>query len=236
MLKKTFTLIELLIVVAIIAILLSMLLPSLSKARKAAKLAVCLSQQSQISRLTSMFTKENNGKYPIAYNGNYKLSWDDFLSPYDGRELTDAEMQLKQFAKSEYDRHKIYQCPDSIKAPDSDYVVRSYSANESFENWNNSGVMFKNGSRYIAQIEDAANTLLYVERDQIDHNRVGWGSGAGTSAMNHYMNPTHSTITLNTHGTNRLTMSLCDGSANVMNPYQTFGGERKNLWTVDSED
>ena len=60
---KSFTLIELLVVVAIIGILVSLLLPSLQQARDKAKLAVCLSNQSQIGRATSVFLSDSNGKY-----------------------------------------------------------------------------------------------------------------------------------------------------------------------------
>ena len=57
---KKFTLLELLIVIAIIAILLTLLLPSLSKSRAIAKSAVCLSNQSQISKASAVYNKENN--------------------------------------------------------------------------------------------------------------------------------------------------------------------------------
>jgi prepilin-type N-terminal cleavage/methylation domain-containing protein/prepilin-type processing-associated H-X9-DG protein len=55
--KKTFTLIELIIVVAIIGILISILLPSLAKARAKVRLAVCLSNTKQITSANMMHHK-----------------------------------------------------------------------------------------------------------------------------------------------------------------------------------
>lgn len=62
--KKYFTLLELLIILAIIGILLSLLLPSLSKAREAARVAVCLSNQKQVSIAITGYQKEGIGFLP----------------------------------------------------------------------------------------------------------------------------------------------------------------------------
>ena len=66
--KKMFTLLELLIVIAIIGILATILLPSLSKAREVSKTAVCLSQVKQLTMAYLIYSGENNnktiGKFP----------------------------------------------------------------------------------------------------------------------------------------------------------------------------
>ena len=76
---KSFTLIELLIVIAITGILLSLLLPSLSKARNKTKDIVCLSNLRQISISIHSFSIENNGKLP-AHKTNGSNSWIELLS------------------------------------------------------------------------------------------------------------------------------------------------------------
>ena len=59
---RKFTLIELLIVIAIIAILLSLLLPSLTKAREAAKLAVCVSNLSQLNKAYLTYNSNSDSR------------------------------------------------------------------------------------------------------------------------------------------------------------------------------
>ena len=63
---KKFTLIELLVVVAIIGILLTLLLPSLARARSEAQKAVCMSNQSQMTKRIFLYSKRNSGKVPGA--------------------------------------------------------------------------------------------------------------------------------------------------------------------------
>ena len=60
MMKRNFTLLELLIVVAIIGILVSILLPSLGKTREKAKRAVCLSNLSQNHKVVAIYAMANN--------------------------------------------------------------------------------------------------------------------------------------------------------------------------------
>ncbi len=74
--KKTFTLIELLIVVAIIGILMSMLLPSLSKARRAAKTAVSINNLKQIYLGSIQYVNSNDGLFFVTTQ-NYHVRNND---------------------------------------------------------------------------------------------------------------------------------------------------------------
>ena len=62
--KKAFTLVELLVVVAIIALLVSILLPAMGKAREAAKTTVCISNCHQWALGTIIYGADNKDCFP----------------------------------------------------------------------------------------------------------------------------------------------------------------------------
>ena len=61
--KRLFTLLEMLIVVAIIAILLSILMPNVYKTRQKAKQALCMSNTRQLAAAGSRYVINNNSRY-----------------------------------------------------------------------------------------------------------------------------------------------------------------------------
>jgi prepilin-type N-terminal cleavage/methylation domain-containing protein/prepilin-type processing-associated H-X9-DG protein len=66
MLRRGFTLVELLVVIGIIAVLISILLPALTKARRSAQQVLCTSNMRQMGVGLRMYTEANNSWLPAA--------------------------------------------------------------------------------------------------------------------------------------------------------------------------
>ena len=64
MLRRGFTLVELLVVICIISILAAMLLPGLARGREAARRASCANNLRQLAIVFKMYSAENAGAYP----------------------------------------------------------------------------------------------------------------------------------------------------------------------------
>ena len=112
---KKFTLIELLVVVAIIGILVTLLMPSLGKARERARIVVCKSNLSQISKAVFTYAKDNRTRYPKPGNNGSSV-W-----PYTwNREISNA---LKLYSSSKQTEGTVYQCPSNFKIPRGEKTV-----------------------------------------------------------------------------------------------------------------
>ena len=125
--RKSFTLIEMLIVTSIISILLSLLFPLLSKARLKAKIALCASNEKQIATAIFMYSGDNNFYLPVHYTSieqGIKMSPDDYLGMgYDGRNISLEVAQNKKAAE----RYSVYECPTDESHTTTTNHNRSYS-------------------------------------------------------------------------------------------------------------
>ena len=110
--KKKFTLIELLIVIAIIAILASLLLPALNKARERGKAINCVSRirQCGIAAIT------------------YSDSFDGYLCPtgWEGLDLAPTPWSTTLLNLKFLDPRGIRECPSMVPSPTGSSPSRTY--------------------------------------------------------------------------------------------------------------
>jgi len=93
--RRGFTLVELLVVIAVIAILLALLLPAYTHAREPAREIMCINQVKQINAAVIMYADDQSDAIRTSPN-EYQIyfSYKDFIRPYLARRGSDTNDQL----------------------------------------------------------------------------------------------------------------------------------------------
>lgn len=105
--KKAFTLIELLIVIAIIAIIAAIIFPVFARVREKARQASCSSNMRQLGLGFLQYTQDYDENYPAGSQGFLGQGWAGIIYPY-----------VKSAG--------VYKCPDDSTAPRKNGNVISY--------------------------------------------------------------------------------------------------------------
>lgn len=82
--KRAFTLIELLVVIAIIALLLSIIIPALQNAKNLAAAAVCLANESSMTKAWLQYAEANKGFLMDGDTGDTLTGWNNVTIPENG--------------------------------------------------------------------------------------------------------------------------------------------------------
>ena len=80
--RKAFTLIEVLVVIAIIALIAAILFPVFARVREKARQSSCASNEKQMGLALLQYIQDNDEIYPLAYSQDTGKSWKDVLQPY----------------------------------------------------------------------------------------------------------------------------------------------------------
>jgi prepilin-type N-terminal cleavage/methylation domain-containing protein len=107
--RRVFTLIELLVVIAIVAVLLAILIPALSMARRHTRLALCGNNLRQIVAGLTLYSDENQGKYPL------RKVWNPDVVQWGSTAVPDMRRVIYDYAASRLSG--VLWCP--ILSPDS---------------------------------------------------------------------------------------------------------------------
>ena len=112
---KSFTLIELLIVIAIIAILASLLLPALNQARARGQSTSCVNQLKQAGLMINFYCDDNNDYYPKVHENSARLDNGSIKS----KSLTYAAMLVvgKYTGDKQYDALYTYNAYRKLHCP-----------------------------------------------------------------------------------------------------------------------
>lgn len=112
MLRRGFTLVELLAVIGIAAILMAMLTPSLRKARLACQQAVCASNLRQIGAGLMMYVNDNRGHLPMIVEPLWKAdgSLDFTADPFD---RATSPMSLATVLHQYLKQDRVFACPSA---------------------------------------------------------------------------------------------------------------------------
>ncbi|MCM8542935.1 MAG: type II secretion system GspH family protein [Lentisphaeraceae bacterium] len=175
--KREFTLLELIVVMAIFGILLSLLLPSLWKARDVSIAAVCLSNEKQIYTGYAQSVAQNNGNMPSSpYNDlSANQSWPCVVDQYVGGNFDPNESDWRKFSKK--GASEIWYCPMTKGKPSSrsdriDYGKTSrviYNGNDIYQ------YNFSTGkAASLAKVDSPSGQMFLADGSDSDTNSSAW--------------------------------------------------------------
>lgn len=166
--RKAFTLIEILVVLAIISILASMLIPSLQNAMKTARRIQCTNMLKQVALANQMYCDDNKNYVPVTFTatpGLIETNWYGMLIPY-----INSSVGFKEWSPEQY--RQCYSCPDNIYADSGgkcQYISYAYSWGVG-QRYNGAGYWIR-----INKIPQPSQCMFVGDKDIGDKDNINSG-------------------------------------------------------------
>lgn len=221
-LRKAFTLIELLSVVAIIAILATILIAVLRKGSESGRAAKSISNLSAIGKAILNYAGDNDMRLPTLTDKVpwQKLYWTDQIKPYIG----DRSYNLSNNQDLWY-RPEIYENPYYTKASQHQ-ITGDYGANRNVIAYiDGNNAWFPTSAVTLMQIPNQAKTVMVANSDRSPQNPSGRGGTWYIDTPNFLASPGLKDAHPQPIFNNVVHALFVDGHVEAV-PYQTFVDKR----------
>jgi len=241
---STFTLIELLIVIAIFVTLATMLQPTLKRTLASAHTLTCLNHEKGIGLASAQYLEDHNSYFVAAGSFNQTtrsydaLPWDTNLAGYMGRENHTKKWRAgRESADGFNPQNNILRCPSDEIQGGAGWERASYSMNgrastqPDAHNWGPATAM---GEQTLFDVANPTTTFLFTERPSwwnlINYN--GRSLVPNTGSQTNAQEGTHGPFTFN--------YLFLDGHARMMLQSETATNypDWRNLgmWSINPDD
>jgi general secretion pathway protein G len=170
-LKRAFSLVELMVVIAIVGILVAIIFPVVVGAKRRAKVSACLSNESQIGKAVLLYSNDNDDLFPYAVDATDKYASDIWNSHLDWKAQIPTMLLLNDALAGYAPSPELFHCPadTGYTVLDNDFPTELSAQPSSFKAF---------GLSYVYRTEVAFKHLSQSDlQSPTEFNLIADGSG-----------------------------------------------------------